>query len=194
MRADVIRAAVDIDVADQREQISDRRAALDWLALRCGQRAYRIAYDLFGNATDAEDAVQDALARACDGYGELRESGALEGWFYRILVNQSLKVLRRRRIGRALAALWPGERTSDGDAIPDPEPAVDASLSQRRQTAQLLSAIHVLPPMQKAAVVLRYGHDLSVEQTGELLGVGRGTVKTHLVRGLRRLRAELEES
>jgi RNA polymerase sigma-70 factor (ECF subfamily) len=193
MRAELA-GPVDIDVVERNQRVHSRRAALDDLATRCSRRGYRIAYDLLNNANDAEDALQEALARACDGYGRVRDPDVLDAWFFRVLTNVCLKVLRRRRVGRALSALWPGERVDCDDAIPDPEPAADESIARARRTRRLLRAIETLPAMQKAAVVLRYGHELSVEETAEMLGVGHGTAKTHLSRALRRLRAELEET
>ena len=50
-----------------------------------------------------------------------------------------------------------------------------------------------LAPKQRAAVVLRYGHDLSVAEIADILGVEPATAKTHLVRGLGRLRELMED-
>ncbi|HEY6178305.1 MAG TPA: sigma-70 family RNA polymerase sigma factor, partial [Kofleriaceae bacterium] len=57
--------------------------------------------------------------------------------------------------------------------------------------ARLLGALDALPAMQKAAVVLRYGHDLTVDEIARLLDVSGETVKTHLKRALVRLRAQM---
>jgi RNA polymerase sigma-70 factor (ECF subfamily) len=171
-------------------QASARDSALDHLVERCSARGYRIARDLLGDASAAEDAVQEALAAAMDGLSRLREPAALEGWFYRVLTNHCMRTLRRRRwlslwIGRSAAA----EADDDGHA---PSPA--AALAAARESARLVAAVNRLPPMQKAAVVLRYGHERSVDEVGALLGVSPKTIKTHLVRGLRALRTALEES
>jgi RNA polymerase sigma-70 factor, ECF subfamily len=166
---------------------SDR--ALGHLVEHCGERAVRIARDLLGDPAAAEDAVQEALAAAIGGLGRLRDPAALEGWFYRVLTNHCMRALRRRR----WLAVWTRARASDPEAELAPGPAPDAALAAARQRARLLLAVGGLPPMQKAAVVLRYGHDLPVDQIGSLLGVSPKTVKTHLVRGLRALRGALGE-
>jgi RNA polymerase sigma-70 factor (ECF subfamily) len=57
-----------------------------------------------------------------------------------------------------------------------------------------MRSLERLPSKQRAALVLRYGQELSVGEIAELLGVGQGTVKTHLVRGLKRLRVLMEKS
>ncbi len=189
MRAELVRP-VDVDTALPRTDA--RRVAVDDLASRCARRAYRVAYDLLGSPADAEDAVQEALARACDRVANVRDPATIDAWFFRILTNLCLKTLRRRRVGRALARLWPADR-GQGDATPDRAPLADASLENARMSARLVAAVETLPPKQKAAVVLHYGHELSVDDTAAMLGVGAGTAKTHLVRGLKKLRAALQE-
>ena len=169
---------------------SEAEAALDHLVERCSERGYRIARDLLGESAAAEDAVQEALAAAMQGVGRLREPAALEGWFYRVLTNHCMRVLRRRR----WLSLWIGRRAEEiaedaGAGAPSPS----AALASARQSARLVAAVRTLPPMQQASVVLRYAHDRSVDDVGALLGVSPKTVKTHLVRGLRALRIALEE-
>ena len=57
----------------------------------------------------------------------------------------------------------------------------------------MLARLDQLSPQQRTALVLRYGHDLPVPEVAELIGVEVATVKTHLVRGLARLRDLMEE-
>jgi len=158
----------------------DRDAAVRRLVELAAGRGYAIAADLLGGRAEAEDAVQDALVRAIAGLGRLRDPDALDGWFYRVLTNGCLRVLRRRRIVTAFARLV-GARGDVG--------YLPAHLSPDH--AKLLALIDRLPAMQKAALVLRQGHDLSLEEIARLLDVGVETVKTHLKRARTRLRLEL---
>ena len=57
----------------------------------------------------------------------------------------------------------------------------------------LLGRLDTLSAQQRAALVLRYGHDLPVLEIAQMLGVEPATAKTHLVRGLARLRDLMEE-
>ena len=167
---------------------SGRRVALAGLAARTARRGQAIARDLLGDAAEAEDAVQESLARACAGWERLRDPEALDGWFYRVLTNVCLRSLRRRRLGHVWRRWWSGgELVEEGDAwdLVDAQAArPDDGLDARR----VLDAVGALPVMQRAALVLRYGHDCGVGEIAAMLGVGEGTVKTHLVRGLKRLR------
>jgi RNA polymerase sigma-70 factor (ECF subfamily) len=171
-----------------RSRRAPRRGVLEHLARECSESGYRIAYDLLGSAADAEDALQEALAIACRHVGELRNPDAQRAWFHRIVVRHCLRRLRRRKIGRALARLWPGEASDEPEAVIEPGPSAAEQLQQQVDRRRLLAAVCELPTRQRAAVVLRYGHDYSIAEIAELLGIGSGSVKTHLRRGLQALR------
>jgi RNA polymerase sigma-70 factor (ECF subfamily) len=161
-----------------------RETALAELAASSARRGFAIALDLLGVPGEAEDAVQEALARACAHIHHLREPDALRGWFFRVLVNHCMKRLRRRRLRRALL----GRLGREPVAAPI---RGDEALSRRRAVEALLAALDGLPVKQRAALVLRYGHDMPVAEVARALGVRRETAKTHLSRGLKALRARL---
>ena len=152
---------------------SERNQALALLLRTCGARAYRIAADLLRDRAAAEDAVQEALARVCRDFAGVRDPQA---WFFRVLVNLCMRTQRRKRLFSIWQRLW------------TPEPLTGDPLTIR----EIRDAVDRLPPMQRTAVVLRYGHDLSPSEIAALLGVGEGTVKTHLSRGLARLRQRMK--
>lgn len=175
-------------------RVTGRDEALQSLARSAARKGFAIAADLLGDRAEAEDAVQEALARACAGWERLRDPGALEGWFYRVLTNLCMRTLRRRGIYGRLRGLLGMEvvaREEDVDVV-DRAPAPDELLDEARGAAWVMRGLERLAPMQRTALVLRYGHDLGVGEIAGMLGVGAGTVKTHLVRGLARLR-ELED-
>ena len=156
-----------------------RDTAVRGLVDEASRTGFAIAFDLLGDRAQAEDAVQDALEKTLAGYHRLRDPQALTAWFYRVLTNGCIGMLRRRRVAVAFARLLGarGEPVAAPTADPD--------------HVRLLGALDALPAMQKAAVVLRYGHDLAVDDIARLLDVGGETVKTHLKRALARLRAQM---
>lgn len=160
------------------------------LARTALSRAYQIAVSLVASRAEAEDAVQDALARALEKAGSLRNPDAAEPWFLRMVTNQCLKILRRRRLRQRLLA--PFGATSPPEWITD-LPSADILLDKRAELRRTLEHLDELPAKQRAAVVLRYGHDMPVSQVAELLGVSPATAKTHLVRALRALRRRMEK-
>jgi RNA polymerase sigma factor (sigma-70 family) len=172
-----------------------RERLLAELAENHASRGFAIAYDLLGSRAEAEDAVQEALARACESWSQLRDPDAAGAWFRRVLVNVCMRSLRRRRFRRTLRSFVPGSRDGSeppSDAVAEDLPGVDEQMAARGDSLRLLAALEQLPAKQRAALVLRYGQELSVGEVADLLGVGHGTAKTHLVRGLKRLRSLME--
>ena len=163
-------------VIDVREQ---EKAAFDAFVRARLPELLRFGRALTGSPEAAADLVQDALVKALAWAPRLRDPDALEGWFLRTLANGCIRTLRRRRVIRAFARLV-GSRG---------EPAADPSVEPDR--ARLLAQLDQLPAMQKAAIVLRYGHDLSLDEIAATLGISNETVKTHLKRAYARLRLRL---
>ena len=179
-------------VSGKRDKTAMRELLLAELATEAAPRGFRIARDLLGSRDEAEDAVQEALARACEQCHRIREPKAMRGWFYRVLTNLCMRSLRRRRLRRLLF----GAAQPEDDIRPAAAQQLgpDRQLSHTREVAQLIRALDVLPTKQRAVLLLRYGHELPVADIADMLGVRPATVKTHLVRGLRRLRTTMEKS
>ena len=152
--------------------------------------------------------MQEALARACESIADLRDPAAAPAWFLRIVTTMCLRTLRRRRLRRRLFSWWPGKDV-DAEVAPVSAdtgaediaermhatggPAPREALEDHEARGAMLGRLDQLSPQQRTALVLRYGHDLPVAEVAELIGVEVATVKTHLVRGLARLRDLMEE-
>lgn len=141
--------------------------------------AYRFATVLLGNSGDAEDAVQDALARAWNRWDSLRDEARFPAWFSQILVNVCRDRLRRQ--GRV--------RMVDVREIP--EAGVDPGPDVARRDA-LGRAFGHLSTDHRIVLVLRYYADLPVVAIAERLAVPEGTVKSRLHHALHELRAALD--
>lgn len=191
-----------------------RSRLLTELAGAPARRAYGIAYDLLGNRAEAEEAVQEGLVRACEAISELRDPAAAPAWFLRIVTTMCLRTLRRRRLKRRIFGWLPGASAGGPDAMDITPATVVAdtgiadiagrmhatdlpipreSLEGHQTLGALLERLGELSAQQRTALVLRYGHDLPVGEVASLLGVELATAKTHLVRGLARLRTLMEE-
>jgi RNA polymerase sigma-70 factor (ECF subfamily) len=145
-------------------------------------RAYRLAGFILADAAEAEDATQDALARAWRQRSTLRSLDSAQAWFDRILVNVCRDRLRRRR---------PRIRWADVDEGM-PSFAADPFAALVARDA-VLGAVSALPIDQRIVLVLRYWADLQVDAIADRLGVPAGTVKSRLHYAMRALRAELDE-
>jgi RNA polymerase sigma-70 factor, ECF subfamily len=184
-----------------------RARLLSDLATGPAKKGYAVAYDLLGNRAEAEEAVQEALARACEAIDDLRDPGAAPAWFLRIVTTMCLRMLRRRKLRRALIGWLPGQKETTAAPADLAAPREDiaermhgvanaapvAQLQSQQELGALFGRLEELSTQQRTALVLRYGHDLPVGEIAELLGVELATAKTHLVRGLARLRDLMEE-
>ena len=133
--------------------------------------AYRVAYRLLGDRTEAEDVAAETCARA---YSRWRTvSDYAEPWCVRVAGNQALDVLRSRSRAARRGQDHRPERDEAASAI---------------DRLDLYRALTALPRRQREVVVLRYLGDQSEEQTASLLGLSVGSVKTHASRGISRLR------
>jgi RNA polymerase sigma-70 factor (sigma-E family) len=136
--------------------------------------AYRVSFRMLGNRGDAEDAAQEALARAHLHWSRVREHP--EGWVVRVTTNVSIDCIRRRR----------GPST----ARTEPVTLVDVHLPER---VDLARALRRLSRRQREVVVLRYLADWPESEVADALGCSPGTVKVHASRGLAALRVLLAE-
>jgi RNA polymerase sigma-70 factor (sigma-E family) len=134
--------------------------------------AYRVAYRLLGDRSEAEDVAQEACARTYSRWTSVRDHA--EPWCVRVASNLALDALRART-----RAVRRTERLRTTELLPTP--AVDDRLD-------LYAALSRLPRRQRETVVLRYLGDLSEAQTADLIGCSVGSVKTHASRGLAALK------
>ncbi len=150
--------------------------ALESLLADRGTQLMRTAVLLAGGWQDGEDLLQAALERLIR-QGR-RIEGNPEGYLRRTLYNLAADRWRRQETWRRkLPVLGAGQRT----AAPDLTAAVDLRDA-------LIRALHLLPPQQRAAVVLRHWEQLSEAEAAEVLGCSPGTIKAAASRGLRRMR------
>ena len=181
-------------VAEQ--PIVDRASVeFEGLARRNTARAFRLAMDLVGHQQEAEDLVQEAFVKALEAWPRFRGDSAPDTWLFRIVVNTCLNHRRRRglwkRIHGFLAGAGDSHRADEtmGTVPRSPE----AATSDRHAARKIREAVAQLPEGQRNAFVLRYLHDLPIKEVAKATGLAEGTVKAHLFRAVRALRAPLRE-
>jgi RNA polymerase sigma factor (sigma-70 family) len=142
--------------------------------------AYRTALGVTSSRSLAEDATQEAYASAYRGRDRYRADAPAEHWLQRIVVRKAIDQLRR---GSSRPTV---ELSGETEA-----PAADSSGVVQRLA--LLAALNDLQPRQRAAVVLRYYHDYTFRDVGEVLGTSEGGAAMLVQRALGRLRDRLGE-
>jgi RNA polymerase sigma factor (sigma-70 family) len=152
---------------------------------------YTVALRLSNRRADAEDLAAESFLRAyraLRGYDAARIEGLrLRSWLLTIVRNTARNAARdaSRRPGPP-PAYEPVEEPADG-------PGVEQQ-AERHEVERALGAVLArLPEVQRAAVVLRHVVGLPTSEVAEVLGCADGTAKSHVSRGLARLRALLAE-
>ena len=163
-----------------REQSESGEEVFARLSDRELDRCYSLAGYLLGDATEAQDATQEAMARAWRARATLKDADAFQGWLDRILVNACMDRMRRRNLIR-FVEIEAGEEVPGGDPF-----------RELLSKDELGRALDILPPEQRAVVVLRFWRDLTVDEIARRLGCPSGTVKSRLHAAIGALRARME--
>ncbi len=142
-------------------------------------RFYRLAYSYVQNKDDALDIVQNAICKALERYETLRDAGAVRAWFYRILVNESLMMLKKKK----------------ESPLPDDGAALEIPYHERGYDIQedLYEQINQLNEEVQTVIKLRFYEELTLPEIAEATGTNLNTVKARLYRGLKTLRQNIEE-
>lgn len=143
------------------------------------ERFYRLAYSYTRNPEDALDAVQSAVCKALEAYGSLRNPDAIKTWFYRILTNECLRLLKERK-----KDAW-AARLEDEDAV-----YYEKAYDRENVEAEL----DRLEPEVQTIIRLRFFEGMSLKEIAEITGGNVNTVKTRLYRGLKQLKETMEEA
>lgn len=147
------------------------------------KQAYNVAFSFVRDHAHAEDVAQEAFIRAYRSLGGFRGEAGFGTWLYRIVTNLALNRVKQRaaRMSREVPL-----KVAEGV----PHSVFEGTDADVRRHIE--KALHELPTLQRAVVILRHVEGLSTKQVSEILQCSEGTVKTHLFRGLRRLREKLE--
>jgi RNA polymerase sigma factor (sigma-70 family) len=143
-----------------------------------GRELQAVAYLILRDTSDAEDIVVETLLTAFERGGSIRDERALRAWLIKVATNHALGL--RRRSGRIVRL----------DVVPDRPAGGDIGADSSTHVV-LLDGIADLPIQMRAAVVLRYYADLSVDEVATTLGKSPNTIKAQLQTALDRLRLHL---
>lgn len=148
-------------------------------ALLMRSRLQQQAYSLCGDWHEADDLAQETLVAVYRRWPKLDRNARLDGYVHTVLTRRFFSVRRhlrwRREVSYAEIPAQPQRRDND---------VVELRLS-------LQAELERLPPRQRAVIVLRFWHDLSIEQVAATMSTSPGTVASQCRKALTTLRGNL---
>jgi RNA polymerase sigma-70 factor (ECF subfamily) len=155
-------------------------AAFEALYTSHSARMKSLAFNMLGNVSDAEDAVQEAFVRAYRGRESFRHGSSLSTWICRILINTCYDIGRRRASRRF-------EHAGDADEAPEPSmPSGDHPLRM-----SLEAAVQRLAPIYREAFLLCEVEGYTHREVAAILDIPEGTSKARLFEARRQLRTSM---
>jgi RNA polymerase sigma-70 factor (ECF subfamily) len=184
--------AVEIRGLVERSEMDEARDRFGELVALHQRRASRIAYQYLRDASEADEAVQDAFLKVFSHITSYRETWPFEVWFTRILINGCLD--RRKARGRRDRWFVGGDVSSADEAraaAAAPKSDPEHRLLSRERRARLANAIERLDGRQRTVFMLCHYGDCTPREVSVMTGLNESTVRVHLFRAARKLRGLL---
>ena len=190
------RKSIDPDAALVAQLRRADTGAAEALVSAYGDRVYRLAIRITGNASDAEEVVQDTFLSVLRSIGTFRGDASLGSWIYRIAANAAYLNVRRRRHRRdeiCLEDVLPSFQADGRHAGPisDWSARIGDPATQTELRAALEAAIEDLSPAYRVAIVLRDVEGRSMREVADALNIRVANAKSRVHRGRLFLRKRL---
>jgi RNA polymerase sigma-70 factor (ECF subfamily) len=194
LRSATIETASDAELIDLVLSKDDGAARV--LMQRYNRRLYRVARSVVRDDVEAEDVLQEAYFRAFTSLADFRGDASLATWLTRIVLNEALQRVRRRR-DVPVADIHNDIEQRGAEVIPFPAsqttPDPERAMAQRQLCQLVERAIDELPYEFRTVLIARIIEGMSVEETAAAFDLQTETVKTRLHRARRLLREALAE-
>jgi RNA polymerase sigma-70 factor (ECF subfamily) len=186
--------AIELRQLVDRGDLEQARELFSGLVEAHQRRASRIAFQYLRDASEADEAVQDAFVKVFSHISSYREAWPFEVWFTRILINGCLD----RRKARARRERWlvPAGETNEADEfrawVAGPhDPSPETRLLARERRERIAAAIDRLDGRQRTVFMLCHYGDCTPREVSAMTGLNESTVRVHLFRAARKLRGLL---
>ena len=145
---------------------------------------YRKVWWIVGDRDLAEDVLQEAMVKAYQALGQLRDWEHFEGWLYRIAVREGMAAAKARRVR------WGRRAEVDENLISEEsDPAAEVEWEEERRA--IWRQLEGLSARQRTAFVLCAVEERSIREAADCIDISEGAVKRHLGRAREKLRKGL---
>jgi len=155
---------------------------------------YRVALRMLNDQAEAEDVLQETFIKAIRSLENFEGRSNLSTWLYRIAVNESLMVIRKRKPEISIKQDDAGDEENEGisvSQIVDWCCLPESEFLTNETRGVLADAIQKLPENLRTVFILRDIEGLSIIETAQALELTETNVKTRLLRARMKLREEL---
>ena len=140
---------------------------------------------------DTRELCQETFLRVHRHLDQYRFDAPLKSWIAQVAYSVARRHLERRRI--PLAEAVDGDGLSLAERVGDDQD-LEAAIAEEDINRNLHAAIESLPPLQRTLLTLYHLEELPIPEISRITGIAAGTIKSHLFRSRRQLRALLESS
>ena len=161
--------------------------AFEELSGAYADRLYMLLLRLLGDPEEAGEVAQEVMVRAWRGITRFQGRSSYFTWLYRIAVNEANRALAKRERQPPSVPLGPQEL--DLPTSPSDDPARQAENNELRRA--LASALAMLPPPLRTAIVLRDVEGFSTQEAAEIAGVSQAAFKSRLHQARLQVRAAI---
>jgi len=165
------------------------RNAFEILFARYRPILYRLAQRILRNHDESEDAVQNCSLVAFCKMDSFKYEGAFRSWLARILVNEAITILRKRKRIYSSENSTAEERAEVAESLPDPGPNPEQILAQKQSTNALIRKLSLLSSGQRAVLLLCEIYGYTAEEVGAMLQLPPAAIRSRLFRARRHLAA-----
>ena len=158
------------------------------------QFAFRLAFRITGDESDAEEVTQEAFLRAYNKLASFRQDASFSTWVNRIAMNTAINLVERRS-----RDLTRGAERLDADSseprhaplVADPQAGPERLLLDREATSLRRDAMAALTPMERTAFTLRHMEEMPIAEIATALNVPANSAKQAIFRAVGKLRRSL---
>lgn len=137
---------------------------------------YRLIFQYVKTEEQTMDILQEAIYNALKSINKLKKEEYMQTWFYRIVINESLKYIKKQKYNRT-------QDIQEYDV-----PCESKELEMSADIIDLYQALNKLKPKYKTVIFLKFFEDNSLEEISKITKTNLSTVKTRLYKALRELK------